>query len=1039
MSKNGPISRIQKSLSNSTIFLSQRVFFSKMDQHILEDFIKTEAPLLSDLIDHSKSFQITATDSSITDAVNPRITVIRLEELLRVDSEGFIERLSNSREVWDCFLKTIGASSFLFSVIRRSPELIKSIFVEGAYKRTKTRSEKELELRNRISSIPNPSQDDLCRELRRYKEEEFLRIGCRDLSGIANVMEIMAELSDFAAAALNTTLDYHFVRLVQKHGLPNGLAPKKYGFVVLSMGKLSGRELNFSSDIDLIYLRGPEKGYTDGSERTFVAKFYESLARLISRSMSDITEDGFVFRVDLRLRPEGDKGELAPSVSNATEYYLSWGRTWERAALMKAFPIAGDIDLGHQFLSGIEPFVYKKHLDYSTLDDMRSMKKQIEIQIKKKPGVNIKLGQGGIREIEFFVQALQLINGGKNPRLRSPSTVAALELLIDGGRLSRLTSRDLKDAYLFFRKVEHRIQINHQLQKHDLPRTTEEQEELARRMGYRGPGALDNFLDDLEKRRKLVEELFASLFYHSPEDSLENVSSVTRHLIESIEDHNESVAILTDLGFRNPSSAYPVLRNLIFPSLGRTVSERSQELLERLAPLFIDELLKTPEPEKALIGLDSYIGSLKAAPNYYSTFWENPATLRFLIRILGESRFFTDLLIRHPESIDSLIGRGSENSAKSSGTLKKELFERLDFCESYEDKLNVLRTFKNEETLLTGVRQLNGEIDSPSARKLIAELADVCLEAAVEIARNEMEQKFGSEGLTSPFPFVVLGMGKLGGMEMTYLSDLDVIFVFDPPSEQIGRLTSREWFARLANRIISILSVPTSEGSVFSIDTRLRPSGNKGPLVSSLESFESYHRESSALWEKQALIRSRVVTGPPDLRNKVQSVIHECILQADINQHDIAEIARIRERMEKEIAMENSTNVDLKTGKGGLVDVEFFTQGKILVHARYHPEIIKSNTLEALDALRTADVIGNQTYKSLDSGYRFLTNLEDRLRIMENRSIDRLPLSGSKLEGLAKRLGYGSDGEALVQDYLSIRTEIRSIYNSFFPPANGIK
>jgi glutamate-ammonia-ligase adenylyltransferase len=295
-----------------------------------------------------------------------------------------------------------------------------------------------------------------------------------------------------------------------------------------------------------------------------------------------------------------------------------------------------------------------------------------------------------------------------------------------------------------------------------------------------------------------------------------------------------------------------------------------------------------------------------------------------------------------------------------------------------------------------------------------------------------MKRKFGNDGLTGPLPFVVLGMGKLGGTEMTYLSDLDVIFVYDSPSEHIGRLSSREWFSRLANRIISILSVATSEGVAYSIDTRLRPSGNKGALVSTLESFDQYHRESSELWEKQTLIRSRVVTGPPTLGGKVESIARDCILRTTLTQADITEISRIRERMEKELALEDSANVDLKTGQGGLVDVEFFTQAKILAHATQYPEILRSNTLEALECLRNADIIEPQIHNSLDAGYRFLTNLEDRLRIMENKSIDRLPLSGSKIKGLAKRLGYGEDGEALISDYLRIRTEIRSIYNSFF-------
>jgi glutamate-ammonia-ligase adenylyltransferase len=280
-------------------------------------------------------------------------------------------------------------------------------------------------------------------------------------------------------------------------------------------------------------------------------------------------------------------------------------------------------------------------------------------------------------------------------------------------------------------------------------------------------------------------------------------------------------------------------------------------------------------------------------------------------------------------------------------------------------------------------------------------------------------------------------MGKLGGMEMTYLSDLDVIFVFDSPNDQIGRLSSREWFTRLANRMISILSVPTSEGTAYSIDTRLRPSGNKGALVSTLRSFEDYHRDSSALWEKLALIRSRVVTGPAVLGQKIQSIVKDCVLRTNLNETDISEISRIRERMEKEIALEDKSNVDLKTGQGGLVDVEFFTQAKILAHASEYPEILESNTLEALSKLRKNGLIQQEIFDTLDSGYRFLTNLEDRLRIMENRSIDRLPLAGDKLKGLAMRLGYGHNGDTLIDDYLRIRNDIREIYSSFFASANS--
>jgi glutamate-ammonia-ligase adenylyltransferase len=344
-----------------------------------------------------------------------------------------------------------------------------------------------------------------------------------------------------------------------------------------------------------------------------------------------------------------------------------------------------------------------------------------------------------------------------------------------------------------------------------------------------------------------------------------------------------------------------------------------------------------------------------------------------------------------------------------------------------------LRIFKNEQILRIGVSHLAGEINSPTARWLVTELAEVCLEVAVEIAEQEMGRKFGFSMRSNALPFVILGLGKLGGMEMTYLSDLDVIFIYDPPADSIGRFSAHEWFTRLANRIISILSVPTSEGTVFAIDARLRPSGQKGPLVSSLSSFREYHRATSKLWEKQALIKARPVVGPALLCGEVQGIVRDCVLRTEISTDDLGEIARLRKRMESELAMEDERHVDLKTGHGGMVDVEFFVQGNILLNAKRHPEVLCQNTLEALAALRRERLIEEEPFQTLDSGYRFLTNLEDRLRIMEHRSVDRMPLEGEKLRGLARRLGYGEGREGLLlKDYFSTTNSIRGIYNDFF-------
>jgi len=893
----------------------------------------------------------------------------------------------------------------------------------------KGREQQERELRERSVEIDRPADLDVM--LRLYKEEEYLRIGCRDLAGLAPVEEVMAELSGLAGACIEVALAFHHRRLVRKHGtLPD--AGDHMGLVALGLGKISGGELNFSSDVDLIFIRGPEEGRTGGPEPVSAARFYESLARAVTGSISDVTEDGFVFRVDLRLRPEGEKGELVPSFANALNYYLGWGRTWERAALMKAVPLAGDLGLGKTFTKALESFIFLKHLDYSTLEEMREMKLRIQTQLKRKPGINVKLGQGGIREIEFFVQALQLINGGRKPGIRSPSTIESLRLFRDTGLLDAKTTDELRDAYLFFRKTEHRIQINHQLQTHVLPRSEEDQEDLARRMGYR-ENALKTFMSDLENRRTKVEELFSSLFYSNDEEISEQCSPAVLKIVNNIEDEKTSLELLREHGFEDPVESYPVLKGLLSPSDRRPYSGQWHRLLERLAPLFLDELLRVPEPGEALISLDRYIRSLHARVGYFSTLLENPPTARFLVKILGQSRFFTDLLIRHPQAVDSLIGRWTVQHPKEREPLAEELAERLAYCEDYEAELDVLRIFKNEQILRIGVSHLTGEITSPTARWLVTEVAEVCLGAAVRIAVNEMERKFGAVDFADRPPFVVLGMGKLGGMEMSYLSDLDVIFIYDPPSDKIGRFSAHEWFTRLANRLISIISVPTSEGTVFQIDTRLRPSGQKGPLVSSLHSFREYHRTTSKLWEKQTLIKARPTTGPKDLCREVSEIVTECVLRTEVFPDDLKEIDRLRKRMQDELAMEDKRHVDLKTGHGGLVDVEFFVQVNILTHAGRHPEILCANTLEALAALREAGLINDESFHTLDSGYRFLTNLEDRLRIMEHRSVDRIPLEGKKLTGLARRLGYGDGQEdLLLADYFKTTKAIRAIYNSFF-------
>ncbi len=417
-----------------------------MEPDALDPYINRNCPLLTDFLGDLPAEMSEGLVALLAETPNPRSSAGRIEDLLGCEACAAVRDILTLRKPRAPFLATVSGSRFLSSVLLRNPHVLEPLFLHEGYLVRKTLEVRERELEALTRETVKTA--DLDKILRNYKEEEYLRIGCRDLCGQADVVQVMGELSDLARGCTETAVQFHWKRLVEKHGTVNTDA-HGIGFVVLGMGKVSGRELNFSSDLDLIFLRGPEEGRTKGPESVSVVRFYETLARSVTRSLSDITEDGFVLRVDLRLRPEGDKGELVPSMTNALDYYLGWGRTWERAALMKAVPLAGDIELGKEFLRELEPFIYRKHLDYSTLEDMRVMKRQIETQLSRKPGVNIKLGQGGIREIEFFVQTLQLINAGRTPRVRSTSTLQGLDLLREAGLLDQKTVVDLREAYLF--------------------------------------------------------------------------------------------------------------------------------------------------------------------------------------------------------------------------------------------------------------------------------------------------------------------------------------------------------------------------------------------------------------------------------------------------------------------------------------------------------------------------------------------------------------------------------------------------------------
>lgn len=947
------------------------------------------------------------------------------------------------------FLFICGSSPFLTSIFYRCPSSLHDLFVQGAIDTSKSYHETVAQLR---ALVPETADyKELFPIFRRFKYSEILRIAARDLNGIAPLEEVMGELADLAAAALQVAYEACRRLQVREHGAPLRKTPhgeEEADLVVLGMGKLGGRELNFSSDIDLIYFYTSDEGQTagvhqpDGSVKGSISlhAFFVKLAEMISKVISQVTEDGFVFRVDMGLRPEGKSGDLALSLNSAEIYYESWGQSWERSAMLKAWPVAGSMDLGEEFLRMIEPFIYRKYLDYTLVEDMMSMKKKIDSSLARDRGgeENIKLGRGGIREIEFFIQALQLVFAGKNPALRQKNSLHALTDLKNSHIISEEDCRALSDAYRFLRIVEHRIQMVNERQTHSLPGSEEEMLLLARRCGFLEEGGLAAFRETLERHRQQVSARYGDLFF-SRDKRKEEVAPEISFLFDPNADPDLVKDMLAERGFEEVDSAYENLLLLRDGPPRSKLAPRNRRLREEIVPYLFLEIVATPDPDLALANLEKFLRAVGARTSFYALLAENREIAKLLIPLFGMSEFLSKIFILAPELLDAMVSH-SFPPRKDLAESKSELCSLLSQTDDFEQSLDILRRYRHEEFLRIGMHDIYGHLDQTEITGQLTILAESCLAAAIEIALRELA-RFGrptfvaADGSEQEASFVVIGMGKMGGGELNYHSDLDIIYVYDYQGSTNGErsISNREYFAKLGQKIISILSTPTREGYAYKIDTRLRPSGNAGPLVTSLESFESYHREEAQIWERQALTKARLVYGDDPLRKNIEKVISETVYGSSADQEVRQEIHRLRMRMEHELARETTGSYNIKTGRGGMVDVEFLVQFLQLKFGRDCPEIRCVATLAALQAIRTAGLISEDDFQTLHDGYTFLRHLENRLRIIHDYSMNALGGSRIYLNRLARRLGYDeklrNPGESLMADYERITTGVRQVYD----------
>lgn len=946
--------------------------------------------------------------------------------------------------------RLLGSSTFLSDILARQGKKWPEFFSQQITIENRTTDQHLRQLQSVIAEAR--SLEDFCAGLRRYKQREYLRIGARDLDPAVPMEETVRELSCLAEACLDAAYQYCRAEVERDFGLlvlPGTQTGNS--FVVLGMGKLGGAELNFSSDIDVIFLYENDEGESSGGLKGKVEPraFFSAVGKKIIHALGEVTEDGFVFRIDLRLRPLGVNGPLVQSVDSAMLYYESWGQCWERAALIKARPVAGDTRLGATFLREVDPFVYRRYLDYTTVDELRHMKERIENELLSGAAKerNIKLGYGGIREIEFFTQALQLVNGGYEPALRQPNTLRALAELARYGFISNEERDELTQAYRFLRQVEHKVQIVQEAHAHSIPEGEEEEKALARRLGYvaaKKHSERERFWLAQGTHSANVRNIFDRLFYSAQKEIQDDGASAAGAIWHDLDQREIIIQELQNVGFADPKKAY---ENLLAVRDGESFappSPKRLKVMRTLGPALISEIAKSSVPDQALLNLSRFSHRIGGRTGFLTLLAENPKTMRLLITLFADSQFLTELFITRPELIDTLIRIDLTRVGKS----KEEMFDAarqaLAEQDDIEGRLNGLRRFKTEEFIRIGLHDLGGAIDIEEILEQLSDVADTAVECALRLTLDELEGKYGT---VPDGRFAVLGMGKMGGRELDYNSDLDVVFIYDAHDDAQsnggpgGKLPAHDFYVRVGQKLITYLSAPTEEGVAYKIDMQLRPSGKSGPLVSSLEAFRDYHRISSQLWERQALIKARWVAGDAALGEEIEKTTAAFAYGSGLSHEGVGEIHHLRMRMERELAGESENRFNLKKGRGGIVDIEFLTQMLQLAHGMRHPSLRRKETLKALQALKNERILKRKEYTVLAEGYLFLRRLDHRLRLTRDQSIDAFERDPGQLDGIARALGYSAKhqrsakstaGRKLLADYESRREQIRACYEHYF-------
>jgi glutamate-ammonia-ligase adenylyltransferase len=955
-------------------------------------------------------------DAVLPRCPDPGMALTNLERFLaavpRIDET--LDELAADARTTEILLQVFSTSQHYGEVLIRDPELFDWLQA-GAERRD--RADLVEGLWNAIAALPTEAEQKLA--LRRFRQRESLRIGYNDIVLGFPLEVITQDLSHLADACVEAAVRLARVHAEARFGVPTTPRGSPARFVVLGLGKLGGEELNYSSDIDLIFLYDDE-GQTTGPKVVSNAELFARMGSEIVRLLDEHTALGMAYRVDMRLRPDGEQGAMARSLGSTVGYYVTRGRTWERQALIKCRPIAGDQALGRTFQEAITPFVYRRYLAAAEIAEIKALKRRIE-QRTVSAGtaeVEVKTGRGGIRDVEFVVQFLQLLHGGEYPDVRAGNTLHAVAQLERVGCLSAEERYIMDDTYRFLRRVEHRLQIVFDRQTHEMPRDIESVRTLALRMGYAPAsdwesrsGPATRFLGDYRSKTELNRRILNHLLHDAFRG---DDGAAVDPIVDLVLDPDPAPELISEvLGaypFRDRATAHQNLLALAredFPFLSQA---RCRHFLAAIAPRLLEAVGRTPDPDMTLTNLEKVSASLGAKAVLWELFNFNPPSLRLYVELCATSQFLSEILINNPGMIDDLVDSLVVDRPSSGSAIKLELSE---LCEGAEDPYPIIWSFRNKEWIRIGTRDILGR---EPVREVTRELADVAEAVLTQVARDQWDRRAVRYGTPRSSVgrrrdrWAILGLGKCGGRELNYHSDLDLVFLHEADGMTAGgpaSISNDQFVTEVVQRVLKALGGGSSTGPFYAVDARLRPHGASGPLVMTLDAFRDYLDRSPRPWERMAFTRARVVYSTGGFGRKISEAVRAMLAAPADPLQLAAQALAMRRRLEA-----SRPRLHLKRGFGGVADIEFIVQYLQLVHAARQPELLRPNLWDALDALRRYGIIDHQTHTELRDAYDFLRAVEGRLRLIQNRSVGALPEAPADLERLARRLNYESDDSA---------------------------